>query len=425
MTPAFSIIGGTLYGNRGAELMLSVAIGRLRDRFPEACCNIFSYMPKDDRCECLDNNISIYSATPLSLVTLLFPAAALFGLFRKMFGRRVLRLAPAPIRALGQSEVLYDIAGVSFIDGREKFLPFNALTLWPAMLLGIPVIKFSQAIGPIRSPVNRLFARMTLPYCQKIWARGAVSRKHLENSGLPGLDLDTADDLAFLYEDRYCLSRGTPKAVENVRLWRKSINDTASFRGIVGICPSAVLGSRTAPGGSQYECLIIELVNKLIGDGFAVFLYPNATRARAGERERNNDLPLIRRVVGGILNTEPNNRYFHYVNDDVNANDIAEIISMAEILLVSRFHAMVSALTQYQSVIILGWGHKYLEVMERFGLQKFVTDHKQATVESLLEQVREAYDNRTRIQEAIANGLGDVLASSARQLESIPQRKNH
>jgi colanic acid/amylovoran biosynthesis protein len=45
---------------------------------------------------------------------------------------------------------LIDLAGVSFIDGREKFLPFNILTILPAMLLGVPVVKFAQAMGPSR-----------------------------------------------------------------------------------------------------------------------------------------------------------------------------------------------------------------------------------------------------------------------------------
>ena len=42
------------------------------------------------------------------------------------------RICPRSVRLLSQCDLLIDLAGVSFIDGREKFLPFNILTLAPA-----------------------------------------------------------------------------------------------------------------------------------------------------------------------------------------------------------------------------------------------------------------------------------------------------
>src|SRR5690606_35628930 len=110
-----------------------------------------------------DPRIHIHSATPLALVTWLFPLALVFGLLARVGGRGVLRFAPAAIRALGESICLVDLAGVSFIDGREKFLPFNILTLLPAWLLGTPIAKMPQAMGPFDRTVNRRAARLVLP----------------------------------------------------------------------------------------------------------------------------------------------------------------------------------------------------------------------------------------------------------------------
>ena len=414
MNPSFSVIAGTLYGNRGAELMLSVVVGQLRDRYPGARCNIYSYMVEDDRRECTDNDAAIYSASPMALVLLLFPGALVFGALRKLFGTRVLRLAPAPIRALGESACLFDVAGVSFIDGREKFLPFNVLTLWPAMLLGVPVIKLSQAMGPIRSPLNRLAARLTLPRCHQLWARGEGTYNNLMQSGLPGLAVDRADDLAFLYQDRYCLSRRAPQAVAALRQWCEGARGSA--RAVVGVCPSAVLGSRKVAGGAAYEARLAALVSELIADGYAVFLFPNATRTRAGDRERNNDLPLIRRIAGRV-GGEISSGQLHCVLDDVNASDIGEAVAMAEVLLVSRFHAMVAALAHHRAVIVLGWSHKYAEVMQRFGLADLVHDHKQAAVVPLPQLVGEVCARRGEIEAGIRKQMDSVVTASARQFE--------
>ena len=77
-----SIIGGTISGNRGAEAMLSTVIGRTRENYPSAVFNVFSYYPADDRKVCIDKHISIYSATPVYLVFVLFPFACLLGLLK-------------------------------------------------------------------------------------------------------------------------------------------------------------------------------------------------------------------------------------------------------------------------------------------------------------------------------------------------------
>src|SRR5690606_25460263 len=129
------------YGNRGAQAMLETVVGRLSRERPGLRFNAFSYYPKEDRGLVRDPRVTVYSSTPAALVLWLLPWSLLFGVARLLLGRRVLRFAPASIRALGESTALVDVAGVSFIDGREKFLPFNVLTILPARLLGVPVAK--------------------------------------------------------------------------------------------------------------------------------------------------------------------------------------------------------------------------------------------------------------------------------------------
>ena len=70
-----SIIGATIIGNRGAEAMLSATIGRIKDRYPNAHFYVYSYYPADDFEVIEQSNVSIHSATPIYLVTVLFPFA--------------------------------------------------------------------------------------------------------------------------------------------------------------------------------------------------------------------------------------------------------------------------------------------------------------------------------------------------------------
>ncbi|MCG8071354.1 MAG: hypothetical protein N0C86_05165, partial [Candidatus Thiodiazotropha taylori] len=136
-----SIIAATISGNRGAEAMLTTTIGEIRQRYPDCRFNVFSYYPEQDSVLNRDDRVTVYSATPLAIVALLLPFSILFALFKLPLLNKLLGIFPAPLQALDQSDVLIDLAGVAFIDGREKFLPYNVLTLVPAFLLNTPVVK--------------------------------------------------------------------------------------------------------------------------------------------------------------------------------------------------------------------------------------------------------------------------------------------
>ncbi len=193
-----SIIGATFTGNRGAEAMLTTTIGRIREQYADCLFCVFSYYPADDRRLIDDERIHICSATPLYLVTILLPfSALLFFLTWLPVGIRNL-LIPDPVRELSDSDLLIDLAGVAFIDGRAKTLPYNVLSLFPAFILRIPVIKFSQALGPFHNPINRALARFTLSRCRRVFARGSQTLNHLESLRITTVHDSVAADVAFL-----------------------------------------------------------------------------------------------------------------------------------------------------------------------------------------------------------------------------------
>ena len=75
-----AIIAATFHGNRGAEAMLSTAIGVLSERGgPQLRFEVFSYYPTVDRQLVNDPRVRIFSSTPAHLVLVLLPGAALRG----------------------------------------------------------------------------------------------------------------------------------------------------------------------------------------------------------------------------------------------------------------------------------------------------------------------------------------------------------
>lgn len=409
----FSIIAATVYGNRGAEAMLCTVVGLLHEQAPDTHFHVFSYYPKGDRARVSADHVTIHSATPVVAALKLFPLALLFGLLRRVFGKAALRMAPRSIRALGCSEALVDLAGVAFIDGREKFLPYNVLTLLPAILLGVPVVKMPQAMGPFRSRWNRLAAGFTLPSCRKIWARGDGTYANLEQSGIKGLHFGLGDDVAFNYTPAWSLSQERPASFG--RLVDGIAASRTDYKGVIGLCPSSVVAASATRTGVPYEPVMVDLVTGLACEGFMVVMFPNATRQISGDKGRNNDLPLIRRIRAGVKDAGMVlDAAVRIVDADINTASIKELISMLDVALVSRFHAMVGALSLGIPVTVLGWSHKYLEVMARFGLESQVLDYTRSAERVLREKVVETFESRQRVRASILEHLPEVKASARR-----------
>jgi polysaccharide pyruvyl transferase WcaK-like protein len=388
---SISIIAATISGNRGAEAMLTTTIGEIRQRYPDCHFNVYSYYPAKDRALVSDRKVSIYSATPLSIVAVLFPFSILYGICKLPLLNRLLKWFPSAIQALDTSDALIDLAGVAFIDGREKFLPYNVLTLTPAFILKTPVIKLSQALGPFENRLNRMLAISTLKRCEQIFARGQGTHQNLQSIGLHNVFPTPVSDVAFLYQANYSL---TDENREKVSQLSEKLNNEKKI--VIGICPSSVLAANLHNGKSPYIESLVELCNNLVSQGFAILLFPNATREDQGEKLRNNDLPVIKLIHDRLVaDNVPSQSAVYSVTFDVNTNGIKELMQSCKIVLVSRFHAMIAALSSQQPVIVIGWSHKYQEVMETFELGESVYDFSQIEMDMLISAINlniESYD---------------------------------
>lgn len=403
------LIAATLTGNHGAEAMAISVIGRLRERLPDLRFVLFSYYPQADCLAIADEQVHVASGTPWALVANHLPGA-LLGACLPKGKRQTSALLSDEARQLSTCDVLIDLAGVAFIDGREKFLPFNLLTLVPAMLLGVPVIKASQALGPFGGFANRLAARAILPRCSLIVARGKETKAHLDTIKLT--EVLIAPDIAFLMHDSDRLvktdSSRVDQTVAKMRAWRQS------GRKVVGLCPSAVIYAKS---GASYVDKLIALAIRVEADGHSVVVIPNATRSGT-EGLRNNDLPVLRRIREGLNDLGWAGRA-EFFDHDTDAVSIKRLISECDTMIVSRFHAMVGALSLAKPTVVLGWSHKYLEVMADFGLEDCVFDYADLLIEDLYPKVSSVIESSAPLSDKIASVLPDVRKRASVQIDAM------
>jgi polysaccharide pyruvyl transferase WcaK-like protein len=409
-----SIIAATISGNRGAEAMLSTTIGEIRKRYPDCCFNAYTYYPQQDRALIKDSQVRIFSATPLCVLMVLFPFSILLALLKLLRLKPLYNILPKSIRAIDQSDVLIDLAGVSFIDGREKFLPYNILTLIPAFLLKTPVVKFSQALGPFEHPLNRFLAQQTLKHCSQIFARGESTYQYLQTLDLLNIYPTPVSDVAFLHQPEYALSEENP---EKLRQLTDRLKDET--RPLIGICPSSVLAAKEQKIEIGYTQSLTALCQNLANQGFALLLFPNATRASEAHRLRNNDLPVIKQISDQLSGRRGTTDGVYCVNFDINTGGIKQLMAYCKILLVSRFHAMIAALSAKQPVIVIGWSHKYQEVMESFGFMDMVFDFSQSSSDIIQQTVERSLNEYGPITKSIESKHASILISSRTQFNYI------
>lgn len=415
-TQEIAVIGGTVSGNRGAEAMLETLIGRIREARPDAKFNVFSYYPERDNELVGDPAIAVLSARPGALVFIHLPAALWVWCWGKLGLRWPDRLLPREMAALRGSAVLLDIAGISFSDGREIFLPFNILSIWPAILAGVPVVKCAQAVGPFKGALNGLLAGTFLHRCRFIFGRGPETVSHLADLGLSGPLCGEAPDLAFLHEPDYALAQ--ENETDNQQLLERLNRAKKEGRSIVCVNPSSLVHVRCQKNAVDYVSILATLSRTLISRGYAIVLLPMATRSANGDKPRNNDIAVIRSIASSLSGgTEQD--FLFYADWDMNYAAIKSCMAVADCAVVSRFHGLVTALALGLPVLALGWGHKYRELLAHFGLEEWSLDSGDAAAATLEKRTLALIDNGEQIRKTIANALPDIKRGAGKQLEAI------
>lgn len=416
--PVVSIIGGTIWGNRGAESMLVTVIGKLREMDSETRFNVFSYYPARDRELVSDELVTILSGKPLSLVTRHFFGALVVALLNKLGIKPPKGDFFKIARALCASDLLLDIGGITFSDGREKYLPFNILTIWPAMLLDVPVVKLAQAVGPFRHPVNRLCAKLFLFRCAKVFARGEKTEEFLKDLDFPPDCFDTTADIAFLYKAEYSLSDENQDKVDNLMTWIRA--EKKLGKKIIVFSPSVLVDQESASKGLNYAQGFFDVIQKLGVDSYAYVFMPNATR-ETSDKTHNNDILAISRMKekandGGL--DEAAVDAVKWVTCDINSKSIRQIIGSADALVTSRYHAMISGLALAVPTLVIGWGHKYRETMAYFGLEHYSLDFSEGASE-LADFIKEFLDQKVTIRRKIKKHLPEVQSRSEVQFDYL------
>jgi polysaccharide pyruvyl transferase WcaK-like protein len=100
--------------------------------------------------------------------------------------------------------------------------------------------------------------------------------------------------------------------------------------------------------------------------------------------------------------------------------ELRRLVADARVLVTSRFHAMISGLATATPTIVLGWSHKYREVLDLFGATEYGLDAMALSDTSrVVSMVKGALDLHDVLEKQFKAALPAVINQSEENFRII------
>ena len=319
--------------NKGAELMLCAVIDKMKKEYPEA---LFAMTPTVS-----EGSSPYFKRAKLGL----YQKAHLWrkGIQLGMFAS----LIPSKIRDMfgivlnKEIDIVLDLAGFAYSDqwgARSCEELANSCKRWKKN--GTKVIILPQAFGPFKSKHNHKAIQAILNNADKVFARDKTSYKFLENVVGERKNLKIAPDFTNL--------------IEGI-LPENHDYETNQFC----IVPNYRMVDKTDMQKSDaYLPFMIKVTRYAYEKGLRPFILLH---------EGANDLMLAEAIRNAI---SPDIQ----ILKESDPLKIKGIIGASTGTIGSRFHGLVSALSQGKPALATGWSHKYKMLFDDYGFPEGLLD---------------------------------------------------
>ncbi|MHA3904147.1 polysaccharide pyruvyl transferase family protein [Castellaniella sp. WN] len=400
----FVITGVTLSGNMGGAAMLSAALQQLRHRYPSAHFQLLSIYPDADRAIGGDADLEIIDARPLRLLAWYMPLTLLAGLSEWL--RRSMAQHSLFFHAIAEADAVIDLSGIAFVDKRGlSLLWYNMSCALPGIIWGKPVFKLSQALGPFHTNANRLAARLLLPRCAAVIARGEQSRQFLEELGIR--DAEVLPDVSF--------AMIIPPEIEAEA--QACLRDLgAQERPWIVVSPSRVVSRLCQKRGINFLGQMAAFIETLLGRYDAnVLILPHSLGTGAS---KNNDIDLCQQLHARLHGHAQ--VYMHVPRQDPML--LRALIGQADFFIGCRFHAVVAALIMCVPTLILGWSHKYREMAQGFDANIPSMDFANFFEDALTDMFDSAWQRRVATRKRLVNNGSAIKAAAIRNFDIVERQ---
>lgn len=359
------------------------------------------YSDKDTKLNQYES-LEVVDSKALKMLLIYFPISILVSPFvRFKFVRKLLSISPY-FRELLDCDCVVDLCGIAFVDGRGfPLLVYNMACCLIPINLNVPVFKMSQALGPFNKLLNRKASKFCLDRCIKVVARGDITYRNLDVLNLK--NSDCLPDVSFF------------KEINNDLVEKAAIRVNKTAEKLIILAPSKVVENLCESKGINFIARMSDLILSLKESGHQVVLISHSVFKGKG---KNNDIDVCNRIqkelekkgkkVGEILDVE----------DSLFAR---ALIGQADLFIGCRFHSVVASLSMGVPPVVIGWSHKYVEMVKPFGVEDFVLDFSEFNSSKIFEKIEDIMVDLPEITSKVQSNVNSVKNNSRKNFQYVKE----
>lgn len=292
------------------------------------------------------------------------------------------------VEEIRSADLFVDAWGIDFTARLSQMNFKGALLGKPliraAAVLGTPAVHYTASYGPMGGRWMRLAARQVLGrHCALVYCREERSREILRECGVASAKLLVAPDTGFLMPSqpvvlegrdprRPCL--GVSVSHQIVRQWQAP---TPYVELIADLCTRAV---------ERWQVQVLLIPNELSDGG------PDDRTVARDVQARIRD-PQAVRIFPAEKHSGPEQK---------------GAIAQCGLFVASRYHSIVAAMSQGVPTVVIGWHHKYAELLEKFGQGDVGLSSDTCDPGQLWERCADVWERREAVRAAIRAGEAEV-----------------
>lgn len=348
-------------GNHGATALALSLIQEI-DLYTKTKNNYILVVPQGDYLGDLkefdQKYVSIIRTPPfLSLLERIFPSTNfLFKLLKKTskINKKYLNIIDVTLfeQAIVEANLIIDESGIAFVGDSTSSLKssiYQYLNHKMFLTKKKNYFRYTQSYGPfpktIKGKIVKLVARKSLKRLPLIFARGEESYRNLKSLKM-NTKIEIYPDIAITLK---------PKYEKELDLLDKSNKYTCV---VPSTCIYNLKNSKIS--GEHYVRLILKIIEDQVKSGHKIILLAH-TRVNKSF-EKGCDFELCKK----IYQKSKNKKDIIFIRKDYGPRELKWLISKSDILITSRFHALVAGLTEGVKCIAIGWNEKYKDIAKYY-----------------------------------------------------------
>jgi len=382
------MIKGGNYRGKGAEAMMTTVQQAIIDKIPESvCCAFFS--SESERIRFLVNGIYPIKRKRTKKLSMLFLMirSTLSWLLDK-WNLSVKKTNIEDNNVFSISNIVVDISGFASSDQygwRKSASRLNEMFL--AKAAGNRILYMPQSWGPFNDFRTKFFTRFMLSQSEFVFAREKQSYDFLLNASCVKPEkLFLSPDIAFQFQ------AAKPDRAKNLL---KKAGISIANDSLIAITPNMRIYERTLgkDGDNAYVKDLLQIINIFLSNtNCKIILMPHeATLNKA------NDFELCQTI---LKNIDGRDRVFLF-DGKKTAAETKAIIGLCDLLVASRYHSLIAALSMRVPSVVIGWSHKYDDVMREVWLEKWIVDSVRHPGKDIGELAMEAWNHREEMRRTL------------------------